>query len=115
MDELQGEWRVDGIGDGERLAVVEVPADHAVTFVVDGNRVSGHSGVNRYTTTVEVDGSSLTFGPAASTRMAGPPERMETEQRFLAALATVASWVFDEGELRLVTDTGATAVVLRRP
>lgn len=115
MDELQGEWRVDGVGDRDRLVVVDVPADHGVTLVVDGDRVAGHSGVNRYTAGVELDGSSLTFGPIASTRMAGPPERMETEQRFLAALATVASWVFDEGELRLVTGTGATAVVLRRP
>src|SRR5688500_531418 len=55
-------------------------------------RVSGHSGVNRYAGACELDGAKLKFGSTLGTRMAGPPEAMELEKNFLAALEKVTTW-----------------------
>ena len=42
-------------------------------------RASGWAGVNRFTGSYALEGATLTIGPLAMTRMAGPPERMEQE------------------------------------
>lgn len=78
--ELDGLWRVVEIA-GERLdpeAVGEVRLE-------DG-RVSGRVGVNRFNGSYTVVGDTIELGPAALTRMAGPPEMMDLENRFHRAL-----------------------------
>lgn len=72
-------WRVVGVGD------LDVTGGACLTFGDDG-QVSGSGGVNRLTGAYSVDGPVLTFGPLATTRMAGPPELMAEEQAVLAAL-----------------------------
>jgi heat shock protein HslJ len=47
---------------------------------------SGRVGVNRFTGGYNVAVDSIEFGPAAATRMAGPPELMDLGDRYLAAL-----------------------------
>ena len=97
-------WKVVGYNNGKQ-AVVSVLADTELTmqFATDG-RVSGSAGCNQYTGSYTHDGSTLRFGPAASTRrMCARPEGiMEQEQRFLQALETVATatWEGDTLELR---------------
>lgn len=49
-------------------------------------RVDGNAGVNRYGTTVSVVADALVWTPASSTRMAGPEEQTQQEERFLADL-----------------------------
>ena len=70
------EWR----GDGE------------TSLRLENGRVSGSGGINRLMGDYTLTGDELSFGMLATTMMAGPPERMEAEQRFLAALGTVARW-----------------------
>jgi heat shock protein HslJ len=79
------------------------PAEPEITLVVDGDRVSGASGCNRYHGTIGQGetGTSLTVGPLAATRMACPPEVMDLEQRFTAALQGAQSWGFRLGDLVL--------------
>ena len=66
-------------------------ADDTSLRLEDG-RVSGSGGINRLMGQYTLTGDELSFGMLATTMMAGPPERMEAEQRFLAALGAVARW-----------------------
>lgn len=72
-----------------------VPADGSPATLPDARptvrigyagRIDGNSGVNRYSTTVEVHNGSLRWGETAGTRMAGDPGLMEMEARFLSDL-----------------------------
>jgi heat shock protein HslJ len=71
-------------------------------------KASGFAGVNRWFGTCTANGASLAFGPLVSTRMAGPPARMELEQQYLRVMATVTQWSIADGRLRL---SDATTVV----
>jgi heat shock protein HslJ len=108
-------WRVTGYNNG-RQAVVSVLADTglSMSFGADG-RVSGSAGCNDYTGTYTSSGSSLTLGPAATTRkFCAQPGVMEQERQFLKALETVAT-IRHEGErAELRTADGALAVSLLR-
>ena len=55
-------------------------------------RPTGSGGINRLMSDYTLTGDLLSFGAIGTTTMAGPRERMEPEQRFLAALAMVARW-----------------------
>jgi heat shock protein HslJ len=65
-------------------------------------RATGFAGVNRYAGEYLLDGARLTFGPAVLTKMAGPPERMDLERRFTAALAATTRWRIRERQLELL-------------
>jgi heat shock protein HslJ len=80
MTSLDGSWRLVEI-TGE---TVDPAAPGEIRF--DDGRVSGQVGVNRFTGSYTVTGDTIEFGPAAVTRMAGPPERMDLESRFHQAL-----------------------------
>jgi heat shock protein HslJ len=73
---------------------------------LEDGRVSGSGGVNRLLGDYRLDGSRLTFGAIATTMMAGPLEQMESEQRFLSALARVTQWSRDGEQLVLGDDGG---------
>lgn len=106
-------WRVTGYNNG-RQAVVSVLAETQLTlvFAADG-RVSGSAGCNNFMGTFTVSGSSLQFGPAATTRMMCPqPGVMEQEQQFLKALETVATVRQEGNRAELRTADGALAASL---
>ena len=62
-----------------------------IAFGTDGN-VTGSAGCNTFNGTYTVDGSSISFGPLASTKMACPVADMAVETAFLAGLAGAKSW-----------------------
>lgn len=80
------EWRlVDFCGDA-------IPDDAGVTLAfLDGGRVAGSASVNRYNGAFATGEDGLDVGPFATTRMAGPPEAMERERDYLAALTSAKS------------------------
>ncbi|MCI0548433.1 MAG: META domain-containing protein [Candidatus Rokubacteria bacterium] len=79
-----------------------------------GARVVGSTGCNRYFAPLEVTGSTLRVGMAASTRRACPEPVMDQERRFLAALDAVRSYR-REGPLLLLLDTGGRTVLRMSP
>ena len=87
--------------------------DGALIRLEDG-RVSGSGGVNRIMGEYRLAGESLSFGAIATTMMAGPPERTESEQRFLAAVARVAAWSVD-GDQLVLCDEAALELIRLRP
>jgi heat shock protein HslJ len=98
--ELPGtSWTLVDLDGAE--SVGETPP--GITFTDDGG-VTGTTGCNTFNGEVTIDGSELTFGPLATTRMAcADPALADQEQAFLVAIETVEGYTIDE-EGRLVLD-----------
>ena len=77
------------------------PEEPEITLTVEGGRVSGSSGCNNYNGTISrgETATSITVGPLMTTRKACPPEIMNLEQRYTAALQGAESWSFRLGLL----------------
>jgi heat shock protein HslJ len=84
---------------------VNGPHPPSLAFGTDG-RASGFGGVNRYGGPWEMKDGALHFGDMSCTRMAGTPERMELETRYLAALARASVARLDGHVLTLGDATG---------
>lgn len=95
--ELTGAWTLVAI-DG--TPVPDVGKTPTLEILEDGT-VSGVGGVNRFRTQLEITDGGLSFGPAAATKMAGPPEAMELESTYMARLEAVSSFAIEDGALRL--------------
>jgi heat shock protein HslJ len=104
---LAGNWQVVS------LAGTAVPETATVTLNFAAPAVSGNAGCNQYSGTFSQKGNDLSFGPAALTRMACPPARMDLETGFTRALAAVTRYDMAEGKLRLFI--GDTLVMQARP
>jgi putative lipoprotein len=85
--ELPGtSWVLVGISGAELGTGVPT-----INFGTDGT-VSGSAGCNTYNGTYTVDGSSISFGPLATTKMACPVADSVVETAFLAGLAGAKTW-----------------------
>lgn len=100
-----GAWVVAEISVGGEL-VPPLPGSR-MTLEVEGNRVAGTAGANRFTGE-ERDGA---FGSLATTMMAGPPELMDQENRYLGHLARIDAAEETETGIQLVS-SGVVLVVL---
>ncbi len=83
-------------------------------FNADGLGAAGHGGLNRFAGRYTQDGSSLTFGPLAMTRRAGPARLMELERRYTQMLSRVVEWRQEGSRLILVTPGSKRAAVYDR-
>jgi heat shock protein HslJ len=110
---LVGTWAVRGVRIGDGVVSSASDPDRSITFTADGG-VSGTAGVNRFTGTARLDGDRLTLGPLRTTRMAGPPEAMDAEAAFLAALDEVVAVRLDGDDLVLLDADDGTQVRLVR-
>jgi len=70
----------------------------------------GNAGVNRFFGSFERTDDRLKIGRLATTRMAGPPEAMNAEKAYLAALSEITNWRMSDGALELLKEK---TVVLR--
>ncbi len=88
-------------------------AQTTLTINADGS-ANGSGGCNRFTTSATIDGSNLSFKPAAATRMMCPPALMDQEQKFFSALERTWSYTIDAdtGKLLLHDDAGKTIAQL---
>jgi heat shock protein HslJ len=93
---LGGEWVCVTIG-GKAAGGGRAPT---LTFGDDG-RVTGFSGVNRFSTDYTSARGVVRFGQLVSTKMASDPDRMALERSFLEALTKVDSFSVEAGLLRL--------------
>lgn len=85
---------------GEALSVT----DNRPTLSFDSatGRISGFGGVNRFGGEFLASPGQIQIDPGASTLMAGEPERMQLESRFIALLPSVNRWSVFEGRLTLL-------------
>jgi heat shock protein HslJ len=80
VNHFDGRWLLAEIA-GE---LVDADAPREIRF--DAGKVIGRVGVNRFSGSYTQTEDGIEFGPAAMTRMAGPPELMDLEARFHQAL-----------------------------
>lgn len=90
-----------------------VAVGRELTMTIIGDKVAGHSGVNRFRGSVTLDGSSLSFGPLMTTRMAGEPAAMELERAVLAALDGTVTYR-RLGDLLCLEDADGRVVLVAR-
>ena len=64
--------------------------DHYVlpTIQFGAGSISGDTGCNRYSATLELDGASIRLGPIGMTKRACPPPIMDRENRYVEVLAS---------------------------
>jgi heat shock protein HslJ/phosphoserine phosphatase len=96
---LIGKWLAEDIaGQG----VID-RAQSTIEIRADGS-VGGSTAVNRYNGMATIDGDQISFGPLATTRMAGPAAVMDQESKFTKALAQVARFRIDPNGLLYLID-----------
>jgi heat shock protein HslJ len=105
---LEGAWDVEELAVGGELVPPLEGTSLSLEFLED--RVAGSGGVNRFMGSVT---SGPTFGPLATTMMAGPEDQMSQERIYLEHLAAVDSYEVDADELLLIAD-GLVVVTLKR-
>ena len=86
------------------------PASYRVTLTFSDGQVAGKGPVNQYSGQVSLGPGTIQTAGLASTKMAGPPERMAAEQAYLQALQTATIWEVGDEMLTLSDATGPLLV-----
>jgi heat shock protein HslJ len=99
-------WTLVSFGpEGDESPIV--PGSEITLSFMDGEKIAGSAGCNRYGGGYQRDGDNLTFSEVFSTRMACQPDEVMTqEQAYLAALNGVQRFELTATGLRLWTDEG---------
>jgi heat shock protein HslJ len=109
-------WRVTGVNNGRGGLVSTLPDTQLTATFGDDGRVNGDTGCNMYFGPYSVVGSSITFGPLATTRRACLSDAANAqEQEFLAALGASSTYELVGDRLTLRDDGGAMQLTLVRP
>jgi len=99
-------WILTQVGDTAIKPTGSV-RDAQLQFASEGSKVTGSTGCNRLTGTYTRNGDALTFGPAATTRMACAPPIGEIENKMLDALRATTTAKITGSELALSDKSGA--------
>ena len=111
---ISGSWNIT-----EAMGHAVTPRDNAaptISFDIDGKRVSGHAGCNRFMGGFTLNGNgknSISFTPLAATKMMCPD--METEQNIFLAL-DAASRIKGSGHdsIEFRSDSGEVVLKMER-
>lgn len=91
-----GEVRTRQIPQGEASNPIQI------IFDANGQRLSGSTGCNRFTATIDEDVRGFSLKQIASTKMACSPQRMELENDFLYELNDYRSIVRNGDQLLMI-------------
>ncbi len=91
--------------------------DRAETTLVigDDNRISGYGGCNRWFSSYRIADGRLSIEPISATKRMCPPEMMDQEQRFFAALTQVQKVTRDASGRLLIYTTRYQLPLVFRP
>jgi heat shock protein HslJ len=90
-------WRLEDLAGTPAVSGVE-----ATLEFIEGDRVSGNASCNRFSGTVKLSGSSISFGPLAATRMACMSEPANAQETtYLKALNDAERFALDGGSLQI--------------
>lgn len=103
------EWVVEDINNG---GIID--ASRATLNFAEDGRVFGRASCNTYNAQYALTREGLTFGMAATTRMACAPALMQQEQRFLDALAGAVRFEIDETGALILHTTDGRRILARR-
>jgi len=106
-------WLVRAVNNGEGAVTSVLAATELTIEFAEEGQVGGSAGCNRFTGSSTVDAQTVTFSPLATTRMTCMGEGVvEQEQKYLAALASVATWEIRGERAQLRSGEGLLAVDL---
>lgn len=90
-------WRLESLAGTPAVSGVE-----ATLEFLEGDRAAGNASCNRFTGAVKVDGTSITFGPLVSTRMACVADAVSAQERaYLDALNGAERFTLDGTTLEI--------------
>lgn len=92
--------------EGVKWAWTDRIPDTQVYVRFDGGKATGNSGLNRFFTGYELDGSGITVKSVAGTLRAGPRKLMDQEQVFMQAFGSAVTYRIVGEELRLLNEAG---------
>lgn len=107
--ELVGTWLVEDVSGRGAIDFSRVD----LTFASDG-KLSGSTGCNRFSGTYRVNGSHMTIGTLATTRMACAEALMNQEAAFVEAVSSISQFTFDATGALLLKNDDRTLVLARR-
>ena len=88
-----------------------VAASSTITALFEANgTLSGSGGVNQYHTTYTVTSDSISIAPPAATMIAGPPDVMNQEAAYFAALGRASTYAIEGSTMTLRAPDGAAMV-----
>ena len=99
-------WNLPPNSNGE-VRMRQIPQGDAsnpiqIIFDANGQRLSGSTGCNRFTATLDEDARGFSLKQIASTKMACSPQRMELESDFLYQLNDYRSIVRNGDQLLMI-------------
>lgn len=105
-------WNLESYLDAKGEMINRL-TDAVVTAQFQADKVSGIAGCNNYNSSYQVDGKSLTFSPAATTRKicSEPAGIMEQEDAYLSALSLVQTYKHSDDKLEMQDAGGETILV----
>lgn len=107
---LQGTWTIVDV-DGEPT----LPDVEATLVFGDDGRLSGNASCNDYSTSFQVDASTLTLGPIAITQKACVPDRGDQEAAVLTVLNDLAEFeIVDANTQLILTSSTGSRLTARR-
>ncbi len=114
-DDIEGMWELVAFQSGDATALNDDLADVEVTasFASDGS-VSGRSGCNRYSTSIDFTDSGMRVGPVAGTKMACPGVRMEIEGAYTQTLTSARDYELEGNTLTLLDEDGTPLLRFER-
>ena len=111
-DALAGtEWAIVRLADEP---VDEADAPLVLAFGHDG-RVTGNTGINQLTASYSLTADYITFGPLATTRRSGDPERMEQEHRLVQSFAGMCPFRLTTHTLSIEGPLGMVELISTTP
>lgn len=108
---LAGEWKVVTIKGEDVSAAVNEPE---VTISQDLSNYSGVTGLNTINGSLTVKGDDIRFGDGAMTKMAGDPESMDIEVRYIDAINAAVKITVDDSGLILSDVNGTEVMTLKK-
>jgi heat shock protein HslJ len=104
-------WTATGINNGKEAVVADATTSAVTAQFGTDDVLSGFGGCTNYTSTwTSTQPDGLTIGPVAPQRIACEQNVVDTEQRYLAALAKVTTYQLEGNQLTLRDANGATQV-----
>ena len=114
--ELVGtDWQLVSYNN-DKGGLVSSSATELITAIFgEDGKLAGFSGCNNYHAAYEVDGETISIGPAATTRKmcAEPQNVMEDELGYLLALERVATFEIKDDKLTMYDEEGTRQLVYR--
>ena len=113
LDKLYGkEWELKTLTLDNARVIMHVDSQMTLAFA-PGGKVSGYGSVNQFSGSYKIseNGTLAWERGLAATRKSGPPELMDKERSYLAALPKTTRVIVVKGGMQLQNEDGSTVLL----